>query len=93
MRKTCGHHFAQARPAGIAGAQNPCKIVDAFELPRRANAAEASLVKTLTRKYSIKVGDLPPFLSRPELKAACEAAGISDQGKKAERLFSKYAYL
>lgn len=60
------------------------KIVDAFELPRRANAAEASLVKTLTRKYSIKVGDLLPFLSRPELKAVCEAAGISDQGKKAE---------
>lgn len=50
------------------------KIVDAFELSRRANAAEASLTKTLMRKYSIKVGDLLPFFSRPELKAACEAA-------------------
>lgn len=61
-----------------------CKIVDAFELPRRANAAEASLTKTLIRKYSIKVSDLLPFLSRPELKAACEAAGISNHGNKAE---------
>ncbi|WP_295797088.1 class I SAM-dependent DNA methyltransferase, partial [uncultured Microbulbifer sp.] len=68
------------------------KIVDHFELPRRANAAEPTLIKTLTRKYSIKVSDLLPFLSRPELKAVCEAAAIGGHGKKAELRYRLQVY-
>ena len=56
------------------------------ELPVRANASHAVLVDALSAKRLITLEVILPWLSLPELRAACDHLGLARNGNKPDLL-------